>query len=134
MSGFGVDNRVQFKQSFIHAAEFFGAEVFIIHRAQAVFIADEGQRANRFQQIVIRNFAIVQGSDGFVREQEAAQRRQAEFVASAIPQLLHHQPQAVIQIAVTCANAPFCQLAQARNRIKARVPLAHLFISSGRKQ
>ncbi|HWQ34037.1 MAG TPA: hypothetical protein VNQ79_14400 [Blastocatellia bacterium] len=134
LARFGIDDRMKFKQGFVHAAELFGAQVFVIHRAPSVPVADKGQRANRVEQIVVCNLASVEIGDGVVREEKAAECGQTQFRAAAITELPHHQPEAVKEIAVARAESPFGQSPQTRDGIEPRVSLARFIFSRRSKE
>ncbi len=84
-AGVGVDARVHFQQSLIDAAEFFRAEILVVHRPPDVVVLDECERVNGFEEVAIGNEAVEQVGRGLRRRpQEAAQGREREFRATGV--------------------------------------------------
>src|SRR5713101_4682250 len=79
---------------------------------------------------MVGNLAVCKVGYGFLREEKAIQGWQAKLrTALFIAEFLHHQPQSVEKISVTCANTLFGQSTQTRGRIVRRVAFASNKIS-----
>ena len=84
-AGVGVDARVHFQQSLIDAAEFFRAEILVIHRPADIAILNETQCVNGFEEMAIGDQAVEQVGRGLRRRpQETAQGRQRKFRATGV--------------------------------------------------
>ena len=66
-AGVGVDARVHFQQTLIDAAEFFRAEILVVHRAADIAILNERNRVDGFEEMAIGNKAVEQVGRGLSR-------------------------------------------------------------------
>jgi hypothetical protein len=57
-AGVGVDARVHFQQTLIDAAEFFRAEIFVVHRPADVAILNERNRLDGFEEVTVGDKAV----------------------------------------------------------------------------
>ena len=84
-AGVGVDARVHFQQTLIDAAEFFRAEILVVHRAADIAILNKSNRLDGFEEVAIGDKAVEQIGRGLRRRpQETAQGRQREFRAAGV--------------------------------------------------
>jgi hypothetical protein len=122
----------QFEQAFVHAAEFLGIHVAVIHARQRGAIAEEAEAEERGEQRLVVELGGVE-----VRAlrgvEQATQRRQAKrglAPAEAGEGDAEHLPQ--VGMAVVAAPAGG-QLAQAGEAVAGAIALAGLGVASGAK-
>ena len=93
------------EQALVDAAQLLGAEVPVVHRAQDLVLAGEGEVAQRFEEVVVGQLRIVQLGRGLRAPEEAPERgkRQAPARALAVGlarKRIGQQPELPPQIAV----------------------------------
>ncbi len=74
----GADLRRECEQALVDAAQFFGAEVPVVHRPQDLALAGEGEVAQGFEEVVVRKLGVVQCGGRARIPKEAAERWQGE--------------------------------------------------------
>ena len=105
---------MEFEEGLVHAAEFFGAKVQVVHGAQHAVVAGEGEFADGFEQGAIGEGAAVEGGGGFGREEESAEGGQSELRAAfGASEQLHDKAQGMVEVAVAGASAAAGKRAQA---------------------
>ncbi|MBU0719539.1 MAG: hypothetical protein KJ749_14945 [Planctomycetes bacterium] len=107
---------MQFQQGFVHAAEFLGAEVLVVHLPQDVALHGEGQMPDGLQHPVVGELAPVQVGHGPVREEHRPQRGQTKARLALVEQL-EDDLDALPEIAVPGPAPPLCQAPDARERV-----------------
>ena len=77
----GADLRGQREQALVDAAQFLGAEVLVVHGAQHLALAGEGEVAQGFEEVVVGQLGVVERGGGGRVPEEAAERRQGQVLA-----------------------------------------------------
>ena len=125
----GADLGGQGKQALVDPAQFLGAEVLVVHRAQDLALAGVGQVAQGFEEVVVGQLGVVKGGGVGRVPEEAAEGRQGQGRAHGLKvwrtregadQKLELAPQVAVAAALDLAG----QVAQASGAVVGGVTLA----------
>ena len=117
------------EQALVDAAQLLRAEVAVVHRPQHPALADEGEAAERFQEVVVGELGVVEVGGGGRVPEKAAEGGEGEGAAGGLEggvarERPHRDLELPPQVAVAGALDPARQIAQPGGAVVRGVALA----------